>query len=404
MNFLSDCINYVRRIIKSPSNATVSDSLIVDYINRFGIEIDLRLQLFDLKKKYSFQTVPGVDRYNMPLYSIQTEVGAQEIAPFPVYQGFMGPAYVNGIQVTFSTQRNEFFNIWPNVTQYATVVGQGDGSSGPYTITLPVLPNNSTPINPPVNGILRGHIDIQGITQLGLTYGDPPVVSSLQAETTPGTIELVPVTSVDSAFYLTSTDSTGANVIVQDSGQFLSGNVNYGLMMQEGRAPYGNAALSGGYSTTLNTINYFTGEATVTFPVAIPSGVNINAQYYFFQSGLPRALLYYNNTITLRTVPSSTFRVELDAYLTPAAFMLTTDAVPFAYMTEYWARGAARKMLADTGDMEQFQFYEPLFKEQEALVWKRSQRQFTSTRTQTIYSQGQNQGQGGFNNFGGLTF
>jgi hypothetical protein len=382
----------------------VSDSLIVDYINRFGIEIDLRLQLFDLKKKYSFQTVPGVDRYNMPLYSIQTEVGAQEIAPFPVYQGFMGPAYVNGIQVTFSTQRNEFFNIWPNVTQYATVVGQGDGSSGPYTITLPVLPNNSTPINPPVNGILRGHIDIQGITQLGLTYGDPPVVSSLQAETTPGTIELVPVTSVDSAFYLTSTDSTGANVIVQDSGQFLSGNVNYGLMMQEGRAPYGNAALSGGYSTTLNTINYFTGEATVTFPVAIPSGVNINAQYYFFQSGLPRALLYYNNTITLRTVPSSTFRVELDAYLTPAAFMLTTDAVPFAYMTEYWARGAARKMLADTGDMEQFQFYEPLFKEQEALVWKRSQRQFTSTRTQTIYSQGQNQGQGGFNNFGGLTF
>jgi hypothetical protein len=57
-------------------------------------------------------------------------------------------------------------------------------------------------------------------------------------------------------------------------------------------------------------------------------------------------------------------------------------------MCEYIARGAARKILADTGDIEQFQFYEPFFIEQEQLVWKRSQRQFTATRTQTIFSEG----------------
>lgn len=55
-------------------------------------------------------------------------------------------------------------------------------------------------------------------------------------------------------------------------------------------------------------------------------------------------------------------------------------------MSEYIARGAARKILSDTGDVEQFQFYEPLFREQEMLVWKRAQRQNTSTRVQTIYS------------------
>jgi hypothetical protein len=55
-------------------------------------------------------------------------------------------------------------------------------------------------------------------------------------------------------------------------------------------------------------------------------------------------------------------------------------------MAEYIARGAARKILSDTGDWEQFQAYEPLFIEQETLVHIRSQRQFTSTRTQTIYS------------------
>jgi len=57
-------------------------------------------------------------------------------------------------------------------------------------------------------------------------------------------------------------------------------------------------------------------------------------------------------------------------------------------MSEYIARGAARKILADTGDVEQFQFYEPFFREQEILVWKRSQRINTSTRTQTIVSEG----------------
>ncbi len=92
----------------------------------------------------------------------------------------------------------------------------------------------------------------------------------------------------------------------------------------------------------------------------------------------------------------------MDAYLSPAAFLNTAQALPFAYMGEYIARGAARKILSDTGDVDQFQFYEPLFREQEMLVWKRSQRQFTSTRTQTIYSQGNNQGSLQ-NNFGGGT-
>jgi len=96
------------------------------------------------------------------------------------------------------------------------------------------------------------------------------------------------------------------------------------------------------------------------------------------------------------------YTVELTAYLSPAAFLNSSQAIQFGYMCEYLARGAARKILSDTGDVEQFMFYEPLFKEQELLVWKRSQRQFTSTRTQTIYSQGLSGGSGGnYNNYGG---
>ena len=86
--------------------------------------------------------------------------------------------------------------------------------------------------------------------------------------------------------------------------------------------------------------------------------------------------------------PDRQYLVELDAYLTPSAFLTTSQAVQFGYMSEYIARGAARKILSDTGDIEQFQFYEPLFREQEILVWKRSQRQWTNNRTPTLYSQG----------------
>jgi len=396
LNLLSDIITYVRRIIKSPSNADISDNLIIDYINRFWImDVDARMQLFDLKKKYQFQTAAGVDRYNMPLYSVQTESGGQQIGMYPVYQGFLSPAYVNGIQVPLQSQRGSFFNLWPNVVQNSVTGVLGDGTAGPYTITLPISPGNQVPINTPVNGVLRGHIDMAGIIATG-TNQDPPVVSSFNTG--------IPVTSVESAVYFTTMASDGSNIIVADSGQFLQGNTNYGLLMTPGNAPFGNTALPGTYSITSNTINYFTGVATITFPVAIPAGVAINAEWYYFQTGLPRSILYYNNTLTLRSPPDRQYLVELDAYLSPAAFLNTEEAIPFGYMAEYLARGAARKILSDTGDVEQFQFYEPLFKEQELLVWKRSQRQWTNDRTQTIYSQRNlADGQFGSNSVGGTT-
>lgn len=414
MFILSDVITYIRRIIKSPSNSSISDDLIIDYINRFYIvDVDARIQLFDLKTKYSFMTTPGVDRYNMPLYNIQVENVniPQNINFYPVYQGFLGPAYINGVEVRFDTQQKSFFNAWPNIVQYGSVVGVGNGTAGPYTLQFPIGPGvQSLPINPPINSLIRGHIDITGIISTGAN-NDPPIISAariLNIANDPF-IQNVPVTSVESAVYFTSLDATGSNVIIQDSGQFLDTNINYGILMQPGKAPTGNLPLSNGpvpyYSQTQNTINYQTGIATnVYFPSAIPNGNNITAQGYFFQSGLPRGILFYNNVLTLRSPPAQQYLVELDAYLSPAAYLNGSSAIQFAYMSEYIARGAARKILSDTGDMEQLQFYEPFFIEQEMLVWKRSQRQWTATRTETLYSRGGGHGQSGNNNMGGSNF
>lgn len=390
MFLLSDIITYVRRIVKTPSNEALSDNLIIDYINRFWInDVDARIQLFDLKTKYQFQTYPGVDQYNMPLYDVQTEPGNQTIGLYPVYQGFEGPCFINGIPASFYTRRDQFFGLWPNVVQNQTNVATGDGTDN-YTINLPILPNSAAPQNPPYNGILRGHVDTAGIIASG-TNQDPPISTNLNTA--------IPSTSIYPMVYITALDAAGNNMVISDSGQFLTSDINYGLLMQQGTAPFGYGNYNGSYTTTTNTVNYLTGVANVTFPANVPSGNNISAQVYYFESGLSRAVLFYNNVLTLRPPPDRSYLVELDAYLTPAAFLSTSQAVPYGYMSEYIARGAARKLLSDTGDIEQFQFYEPLFKEQESLVWKRSQRQNTATRVPTIYSQGPYLGYG-FNNLG----
>ncbi len=425
------------------------------------MDVDPTMQLFDLKTKYQFQTVPGVDRYNMPLYSVQSETpgvpSSPDIGMYPVYQGFTSPAYINGIQVPIQTQKNSFFNIWPNIVQNMNAVAVGNGTQS-YTLTLPIGPNASTPVNPPFNAIIRGHVDMTGIMSTGVNV-DPPVGTSINTA--------IPVTSIDAAVFITSIDANGNPIVVTDSGQFLQNQYNLGLLMNPGKAPFGNTALPGGNLTSFaitgatnanpcvltctstfsvgqivtisgvggmtqlngnsykvtavtgttvsinvdstsfgaytaggtassiwNVINYLTGVINVTFPVNIPTGNNINVQVFFFEGGLPRGILFYNNTLTLRSPPGQQYLVELDAYLSPAAFFNTTAAIPFGYMAEYLARGAARKILSDTGDIEQFQFYEPLFKEQETLVHIRSQRQFTNNRTETLYSQGFNFGNG----------
>lgn len=389
MNILQDVITYVRRLVKTPSNAVITDALIIDYINRFWLlDMDARFQLFDLKTKYGFQTSPGIADYNMPLYNIQTETGNQQINFLPVYQGFMQSCYANGIQVPFYTQRESFWNLWPNYLQFLNPAGIGNGGST-YTLNLPFFP------------AIPGHVDITGIIATG-TNQDPIVSTTLPQS---GGGYLIPSTSFYPAVFIIAQDSSGQTRVMQDTGIFLMGAQEYGLLMAPGTAPFGYSQAFSGYSTGTNTVNYQTGVVNVTFTdartglqVDIPPGNPIQTQCYFYQQGLPRAILYYNNVITIRPPPDISYYIELDAYLTPAAFLNSGQAVQFAYMSEYIARGAARKLLSDTGDIEQFQFYEPLFREQEMLVWKRSQRQFTSTRTGTIFSD--LQGQSNYNNIG----
>jgi len=346
------------------------------------MDMDARIQLFDYKTRYSFETLPFVDQYNMPYYGIgpyatqgpgtghaplfpqQTEPSST-IAPYPVYQNFLSPAYINGIEVPLMSDQSSFFRIWPNYLQPMSPVAIGNGGAT-YTFQLPFFP------------ALRGHIDPIGEIA---HYNSGSIGNTVDFD--------IPPTSIFAGVYVSSQDANAAPLLVRDSGQFFSTNENVGLLK-------GNCTNAWAIGT--NSVNYITGTVNVTFTANVPTGTSINAQTYFFQPGMPRSLLYFNNMLTMRPPPDNNYVVELTAYLSPASFFNSANAIPYAYMAEYIARGAARKILSDTGDVEQFNFYEPLFKEQEQLVWKRSQRQFTSNRTDTIYSS--LSGQSPYSNFG----
>ena len=184
MNLLADILNYVRRIVKAPSNSTITDSLLIDYVNRFWLmDVDARVQLFDFKTKWGFQTTPGIDSYNMPMYNVQVESPGENpanIASFPVYQGFTGNCYVNGIQIPFHTTQEGFSNLWPNYIQALQPVAYGDGSTTTFSFSLPFFP------------AIPGHLDITGIiaNTAGIGAIQDPIFTSGFPVNTDGTISL----------------------------------------------------------------------------------------------------------------------------------------------------------------------------------------------------------------------
>ena len=325
---LSDVIIWTRRIIKSPSDQSISDQTILDYINRFYIyEMPERLQLFELKRQYTFETQRNIFMYQAPFFFDDNGVNTG----IPMYQTFRPPAYADGIEMGYYQSNDQFYRIFPEFVQNV-VPFQGDGTAGPYTTTLSRTP------------ILRGFTD-------DLDHLEPYV-------------------------FVTGVDATGTQQYIVDDGEGLLLNSDSSLQ----------PIIVGGDPDEAGTVDYVTGEMTFEFNQAIPSTNDINIQSSPFSSGFPRLMQFFNNIFKLYPVPDRPYKIQIDANITPAQFLDSASSVPFAYMSEYFARGAARKILTDNADYDQFAFYEPLFREQENLVLRRTTRQRAVERTPTIFS------------------
>lgn len=416
---LSDVINYVRRIIKQPNPEDISDATISDFFNRFYVyDMPSRIQLFDLRTQYSLELIPFVDQYNAPVTYLPSG------GVVPTYNSFILPAYCDGYQIVMQQSNDQWFKLFPNrvFNQYQQ---NGVGSTGPYTLFLyqpPVVQGHrdqniqpfqsvsaaitnitqaSQAVVTSINNFVPGQFvliaGVVGMTQLnGNTY---QVVNStgtqftlnvdstgFSAYVSGGTATIPSGTNnsglLTSNVYVTAIDVNGnLNVAQDDPLSATTGNLIQYDPLNPGNAP-----------TIVGSINYQTGAISVTFLNTIPTTSAINSQSIPYAAGRPQAVKFYNNTFSFRPIPDKPYVFQIDAYYNPAAFISTTNAIPYRWMAEYFARGTARKILQDYGDIEQLQLYEPFFKEQENFVLRRTYRQNSNVRTATIY-----QAQTGFN-------
>ncbi len=320
----ADIITYVRRLIKENSDQSISDQLIGDYINRFYIyDMPERVQLFELKRQYTFETIANIFEYQLP---------------YENYQLIEQPVYCDGVQIGIFQSNQQFYNVFPELVLNEQPL-MGDGAQGPFDIFFNRLP------------IINGQTDDLG--------------------------NLLPYV------FINAFDEAGNQMYVVDNG--------FGKLIQTDPtfqfAPDGSSP-----PIIAGNVNYITGIADVTFNANTLSGSPITTLTSPYSPGTPRICLFFNNLIKLYPIPDRPYKIQFDAFITPAQFLNTGSSVTFAYMAEYISRGAARKILSDNGDYDQFAFYEPLFKEQENLVLRRTSRQLTTQRTPTIFNQvnGQN--------------
>jgi hypothetical protein len=321
---LADIITYVRRLIKENSDQSISDQLIGDYINRFYIyDMPERVQLFELKRQYTFETIANIFQYQLP---------------YENYQLIEQPVYCDGVQIGIFQSNQQFYNVFPELVLNEQPI-MGDGTPGPFDFLFDRLP------------IINGQTDDLG--------------------------NLLPYVFVN-AF-----DEGGNQMYVVDNG--------FGVLNQtDATFQFGPDGSSP--PIFAGNVNYITGVADVTFNSNTLAGSPITTLTSPYSPGTPRICLFFNNLIKLYPIPDRPYKIQFDAFITPAQFLNTGSSVTFAYMAEYLSRGAARKILSDNGDYDQFAFYEPLFKEQENLVLRRTSRQLTTQRTPTIFNQvnGQN--------------
>ena len=112
---------------------------------------------------------------------------------------------------------------------------------------------------------------------------------------------------------------------------------------------------------------------------------------------LPQALLFYDNTITVRPIPDQPYEVNLEAYIRPTELLNSTDQPQIAQWWQYIAYGTAKKIFEDRMDLESVQLIMPEFMNQQSLVIRKTILLNTNDRVSTIYADsiGNNNGYNG---------
>ena len=197
---------------------------------------------------------------------------------------------------------------------------------------------------------------------------------------------------------IVSTGNTGDGVTVAFTGTLssvpvLKNNVLFtakdvnglGLRLSDDGAAGPTGTLDGDGT---GTINYETGAFTLTFNTAPANEEVIYSETVPYVAARPDAILYFDNTFIVRPVPDKVYPIVMEVYKQPTALLANGDEPDLEQWWQYIAYGAAKKVFEDRTDHESTQAIMPEFKQQEALVLRRTIVQQTKERVATIYTEG----------------
>lgn len=325
--------NKVRRLTRSPTEAQLSTADLNDYINTFVFyDFPEHLRLFDYRQTFTFYTQPNIDTYSTTTTNPLDPLFNFKNKYITVHE----PAYIAGYPALFSQSREQFFGIYPMVNNIASIGTAGDGVTTQFTGTV----NNSNGPFPNISNtpILQNQVLFSSIDSNNgaLAMIDQPITSEIGA-----------------------------------------------LVAYDGTPVIG-----------LNTINYITGQFTVTFPLAPAAGQAINSETVPYQAALPQALCYFDNSFILRPVPDQSYRVNIEVYKRPTELLQSNQSPDLEQFWQYIAYGCAKKIFEDRMDLDSVQLIFPEFKVQETLVLRKTIVTYTKERVGTIYTESTGLGAG----------
>lgn len=354
----------VRRLTASASESALPTVDIDRALNTFiSQDFPYSIKLDQMRSVYTFFTEPYRDRYPLDVnYN----------------QGVRAPMYVEGIQGSFYKDRQIFYSIWPRFpVKFQPISGDGVTTSFNFTIPGPFLSKevvlggvdaNGNPIS--VNDDGNGNLQLQvpnPVVSVPAQYVAPLPSPTALVPSTPGTTPLPGMKNLNTA-------NPGLN------------SINTNTFDTNTSAPY-----PGG----IGTVNYITGVFSINFPVAPASGTQMTLWVSQYTTGRPYSLLFWNNEFTIRPVPKLIHKVEIETFLTPIQFMLSTDVPILNQWWQYIAYGAAMEILRERQDMAGVAILQEGFDRQEALVLERQSIEELYTPAPTLFNS-----PSGYGNFG----
>lgn len=308
----------VRRLTASSGESTLTTNDIDQYLNNVILnDFPYAIKIDQMRSVYTFFTRPYIDRYPLDVN---------------FNQGVRAPVYVEGILGSLFKDRAQFYNLWPRFPTKFQIGGDSAIQTYTFTIAAPFLSKE----------VVIGGVDVAGnaISINDDGNGNLQLVSD-NTIPSPNPVVSVPVQTTNPA----------------KPGMYNLNTANPGLINP----------------LNIGTVNYVSGQISFTLPagISIANGTVFTVWVSQYQTGRPYNLLFWNNEFTIRPVPKLIHKVEVETFLTPVQFMLSTDVPILNQWAQYIAYIASMEILRDRNDFEGVEGLREGMMRQEGLVLER---------------------------------